>query len=154
MKVFRWALLLPLGGCGVIFIIIGLLAYAGVMNMLPEEALIFAITFWATGMGMLLGGIIPFWIIVHGEHQRQEVLTYGQKVRAQVCEIKEVTTVNMNRKHPWVIQARCRHPQTGEEVTLKSHMLWKLNVGVGDTVTIAFDPYKERRYAFELSEEA
>ena len=101
----------------------------------------------------LATGFIITFVMRKGERRREEILQYGLRVTATIVEMRLNRSVRVNSRHPWVAIAQCTHPTTREEMTLKSHMLWKPTVAEGDKVDVAFDPMDERRYAKDIPEE-
>ena len=101
-----------------------------------------------------LGAGFMIWKVMgRGERRREEILQYGLRATAVVTELKENRAVQVNGRHPWVAVATCVHPSTREEMTVKSHLLWKPSVAEGDHIDVAFDPMDERRYAMDIREE-
>ena len=101
-----------------------------------------------------LGIGFTIWAVMgRGERRREDILQFGLRATAVIVELKQNRAVQVNNRHPWVAIATCLHPSTREEMTLKSHMLWKPAVTVGDKIDVAFDPMDERRYAMAIPEE-
>ena len=109
--------------------------------------------FGITAILLLAIGLIVWLVMGRRERAREDILRYGLRATAVVTELRENRSVTMNGKHPWVAVAECVHPSTRETMTVKSHMLWRPAVQVGDTVDVAFDPMDERRYAVDVREE-
>ena len=84
---------------------------------------------------------------------REALLSYGLRARATVTAVTENKSVSMGSRHPCRVTATCVHPVTGQEVTLRSHNLWTCALTPGQQVTVAFDPAREKKYAFDLQDE-
>lgn len=108
--------------------------------------------FGAMAVLLLAVGFIVWSLMGRGARRREELLQYGLRTTAVITELKQNRSVQVNGRHPWVATATCRHPSSHEEMTLKSHMLWKPSIAEGDTVAVAFDPMDERRYAMDIPE--
>lgn len=102
---------------------------------------------------LLAIGLIISSVMKKRERRREEILQYGLRTTATIVELNQNRSVQVNHRHPWVAVAICTHPATRDEMTLKSHMLWKPAVAVGDKVDVAFDPMDDRRYAMDIPEE-
>ena len=109
--------------------------------------------FGAVAVVVLGTGFIIAAVMKKKERNREEILQYGLRATAVVTELRQNRSVQVNNRHPWVATAVCTHPNTREEMTLKSHMVWKPAVAVGDTVDVAFDPMDDSRYAMDIPEE-
>jgi len=118
---------------------------------LPEEQLAFAINgtvFTALGAAFLLVTVI---LMVAGKRRarmREELLTWGTRVKAEVVDVRVDHTVRVNRRSPRVAKVRCMLPSG--EVTLKSPRLWDECPAVGDRVEVIYDPMDEKRYVIEF----
>lgn len=109
--------------------------------------------FGAIALLILAIGFIIWFVMGRRERRREEVLQYGLRTRAVITELRLNRSVQVNNRHPWVAIATCVHPTTREEMTVKSHLLWKPTVQAGDSVDVAFDPMDERLYAMDIPEE-
>lgn len=160
MKKARWIVLLVLGIMGVMY-----LAVAGVMlavsqsragrllsgmggSVMPTLILVFG----GIGALMLVLGVGLFCFMGRGERKRRELLDVGTIVEGTVVDMKVNYAVKVNRRSPWHVYVSCRHPQTYETVTLRSHNVFDPAVQKGDKVRVAFDPMDERKYAIEVPE--
>lgn len=112
------------------------------------------VVFLCVGAVFTAVGVILWGVMGRGDAKRAVLLSYGQRVRAEVVEVREDRTVSVNGRHPWRVFAACEHPITREQVRLRSHCVWENVPNVGDSVDVAFDPMNEKRYAFDLKEEA
>ena len=110
--------------------------------------------FGAMALLLLTVGFTVWIVMGRGARRREELLQYGLRTTAVITELKLNRSVQVNHRNPWNIIASCTHPSTREEMTVRSHMVWKPAVAVGDTVDVAFDPMDERRYAMDIPEES
>ncbi len=81
---------------------------------------------------------------------REELLTWGQRVKAEVVDVRIDYSVKINRRSPVIAKVRCEFPSG--EVTLKSPRLWDKAPAVGDTVDVLYDPMDEKRYVIDFPE--
>lgn len=120
---------------------------------LPEEYLAFAINgtvFSVLGVIFLIVTVI---LMVAGKRRarmREELLTWGTRVKAEVVDVRVDHTIRVNRRSPVIARVRCTLPSG--EVTLKSPRLWDECPAVGDTVEVIYDPMDEKRYVIEFPE--
>jgi len=82
---------------------------------------------------------------------REELLTWGQRAKGEVVDVRIDHTVRVNRRSPVIAKVRCTLPSG--EVTLKSPRLWDKAPAVGDTAEVLFDPMDEKRYVIEFPEQ-
>lgn len=121
---------------------------------LPEEELAMAVigtVFAVLGVGFL--GAAGILLLVHRRQQRlrEELQTYGTRVKGVVTSVQLDRTVRVNRRSPYRAMVRCSLP-LGER-TLRSPMLWAHVPAVGDEVTVLYDPMDERKVVMEFPEE-
>ena len=109
--------------------------------------------FGAVAVLLLVIGFAIWFGMGRRERGREELLQYGLRAAAVVLELQENRSVSVNNRHPWVVVAACTHPSTREQMTVRSHMVWRPAVAEGDKVDVAFDPMDERRYAMDIPEE-
>ncbi len=82
--------------------------------------------------------------------QREELLTWGQRVTGTVVSVRRDVTVRVNGRNPVIAQVEC--PLPSGKATLKSPRLWEVEPMVGDTVDVYYDPMDERKFVIELGE--
>ncbi|MGN0779821.1 MAG: hypothetical protein ACI4MJ_11770 [Aristaeellaceae bacterium] len=161
LKRVRWMLLILLGLLGVVFMATGLVLGAAHAGYLPqvaataEDPVELLVAFWVftiLGAVMAVTGIALFIGMGHGARKREELLRYGTQVDATVEKIAQNRMLQVNRQSPWYVEVSCRHPVTREQVRLRSHYVFMMNVKVGDRVRVVFDPMDERSYAVLLPE--
>lgn len=111
------------------------------------------IVFLCVGGSMLAVPVVMAALEKKRQKKLMELNTYGQRVRAQVTEVKENYFVNLNHRHPWRVYAACRHPVTGEEITVHSQDLWKTHIVPGDTVEVLFDSMNDKRWIMVVEED-
>ena len=136
---------------GIVYIAIGLAVGLTADPATDEAALKYI--FPPIGAAMALAGLMPHGVALRAKRRREYLYGYGKMVRATVERVGQNYSITVNRRHPWVVRARCVHPLTGEDVLLKSHSVWTDVPKEGEQVTIWFDPMNEKRYAFELEED-
>lgn len=79
---------------------------------------------------------------------REELLTWGQRVKGEVVDVRVDYSVKINRRCPVIAKVRCTLPSG--EVTLKSPRLWDKCPATGDMVEVIYDPMDEKRYVIEF----
>ncbi len=148
MRVVKNTLMLVFGLLGLAYAAIGgVVLYTGVSPALGY-------VFLPLGVAFLLATVAVWYFFSRAKHRREELLTWGTRVKAAVTEVRVNPNVRVNRRNPHVVLARCVHPVTRETVTLRSHSVMDCTLQPGNTVDILFDPMNERRYVFDLQEES
>lgn len=148
MKLFKMIFSSVFGAVGLVFLAVGL----AVRSVPDADAPVLAPIFCLSGGIFLLVAMIT--LLLLSDRRRKRLLDTGIRVTATVTDIRPNYGVKLNQRSPYRVYAQCEHPLTRETVTLHSHDLFHLTVATGQTVEIAFDPMHEKRYAFDLSEEA
>jgi len=152
MKTVKHILALVFGLLGAIYTAIGVLML-NIPAHDPEMDLVGGI-FAGLGVAFLLATVLVWYFISRSERRRQELLQYGIRVSATVTDIRVNYNVKVNRRYPINVYAQCVHPISRETVILRSHNLWRVTMATGDKVDILFDQMNEKRYAFDIPEEA
>ncbi len=108
---------------------------------------------WMWAERMIVGGVFTiigavFAIIVcRRDRKRISLEKNGVRVWAQVIEISQNPFIRINRRSPYVVQAECRHPLTGNMILVKSEFITRCpKVSEGDTVEVLLDLNDESRY--------
>ena len=112
------------------------------------------IEWWTYGIFMIMGGIYTLmgvgiliwqWVI---SARIASLQAGGQRVWAQVTQIKRMHHLKMYGRSPYVLYAVCTHPYTGNEITVKSSLLMSdpsLRLTDGK-VEVLVDMMNEKRY--------
>jgi len=112
------------------------------------------IDWWTYGIFLIVGGVIGAtgwgfigWHMIAIRRMRH-LKANGQKVLADVITVKQLYSVRINGRHPYVIYASCTHPYSGSAMTVKSRMLMtdptpRLADG---KVEVLVDMMNEKRY--------
>lgn len=116
--------------------------------------LVMGIVFTAMGAVFALAGIITAVALGSAARSREALLGYGRRVIATVLSVDVNRSVNLGKVHPLRVTAECTHPLTGTTVHIRSHNILSTNLQPGDRVEVAFHPSNEKKYAFDLPEEA
>ncbi len=147
MRIVKNILMLVFGLLGLAYTAIGGVAlHTGVSPVLGY-------VFLPLGAAFLLATAAVWYFFNRANRRREELLTWGTRVRAAVTDVRANQNVRVNGRNPDVVLARCTHPVTRETVTLRSHNVMNCTLQPGDTVEILFDPMNEKRYVFDLREE-
>ena len=113
-----------------------------------------SVIFAIVGAALTAAGLIVHAALGGGEKRRIALLSYGRRVTAEVTEIRSNRSVTMMGRHPLYVLATARHPLTGDTVTVRSHQMMRTQLAPGDQVDVAFDPMNEKKYAFDIREDA
>ena len=152
MKTVKHILALVFGILGTVYAVLG-----GVMLGIPAndpELSIVGNIFLLLGLAFLLAAVLVWYFISRSQRRREELLAWGLRTTGTVTDIRVNYSVKVNRRSPVMVYAECTHPLTHERVTLRSHNLWNCIIETGQKVDIVFDQMNEKRYAFDIREEA
>lgn len=153
MKQVKRILVLVFGLMGVVYVTVAGILGAVMESGDPDPDLpILIFVFTILGGAFLLAALIVSVVMSSSERRRQELLSYGIRVKATVIDITQNTAVRVNRRSPWRVTAECTHPITGLHTVLRSHNLWNCTIATGQKVEIVFDQMNERKYAFDIPE--
>ena len=152
MKTVKHILTLVFGILGTVYTTIGffMLSAGGA----DDARFIVGHVFFGLGLAFLLATAGVWYFISRSQRRREELLAWGVRATGTVTDIRVNYSVKVNRRCPVVVYAECTHPVTHERVTLRSHNLWNCTLETGQTVDIVFDQMNEKRYAFDIREEA
>ena len=121
---------------------------------LPEEHLAFAINgtvFTALGVIFLIVTVILILVGKRRARMREELLTWGSRIKGEVVDVRVDYTVRVNRRSPVIAKVRCTLPSG--EITLRSPRLWDAHPAVGNVVEVIYDQMDEKRYVIEFPAE-
>ena len=118
----------------------------------PEEEIV---VFASLGTVFLLLGI-AFLIVTlllaradkRRARMREELLTWGSRIKGEVVDVRVDYTVRVNRRSPVIAKVRCTLPSG--EITLRSPRLWDAHPAAGNVVEVIYDPMDEKRYVIEF----
>lgn len=152
MKTVKHILALVFGILGTVYTAMGFFMLNA--SSADPDLLIVGNVFFVLGLVFLLTTALVWYFISRSQRRREELLTWGIRATGTVTDIRVNYSVKVNRRSPVVVYAECVHPVTRERVTLRSHNLWNCTMETGQTVDIAFDQMNEKRYVFDIREEA
>ncbi len=115
---------------------------------------VLGLVFSTLGVVFMIVGVVAWMAIDGGSRRREALLGYGRRVMATVTEVRVNSAVRVNGRSPYLVFAACTNPVSGQTETVKSHSIWATSLQPGDLVEVAFDPMNEKKYAFDLREEA
>lgn len=162
MKTIRRIFLFTFGGMGLLFALIGggLLMYLASQGLslldsagLDEDRLTMLILGWTylpLGLIFLGVGLGIHWGMKRAAARREDLATYGVRVRGTVERVALNPALKVNRRSPYRVVVSCTPPQAAAPVTLRSHNVFHTDLQPGDSVWVLFDPMDERKYAVEL----
>ena len=139
---------------GGVFLAVAITKAGGLQNVfaLAEDEVVFptlGTVFLVLGIVFLLVTLL----FVRGDKRRarlrEELRTWGGRVKAEVVDVRVDYSVKINRRSPVIARVRCILPSG--EVTLKSPRLWECKPAVGDAAEVLYDPMDEKRYVIEFA---
>lgn len=103
--------------------------------------------FSLVGLGFLIGLLVS-------RMKRSSLLETGTRVTAQVVSVDRIYAVRINGRNPYVIRAVLEHPQSHQQMTVKSRYLMQDPTDriQNGQVTVLVDPMNEKRYYMETEQ--
>ena len=85
---------------------------------------------------------------------RRSLVINGIPVTARVTDVRQISWVRFNSRHPYVVHAVCVHPYTGQEMKVRSGMLMENPQPHirNNEVVVLVDPMRENRYYMKIGE--
>ncbi len=123
-------------------------------NVMDSVFLVLGVVFSSIGAVFVVVGVVIWMVTDGGRRRREALLGYGRRVMATVTEVRVNPSIRVNGRSPYQVFAQCTNPVSGQTETVKSHNIWDTALQIGDRVEVAFDPMNEKKYAFDLREEA
>ena len=87
---------------GILAIIFLLMGIIGSM-VFPEQAQVIGLAFMIIGAAFVLMTLVFLRMASKYRRQRRQVMADGRKIDAEILEVKEVTEITINGKHPYVV---------------------------------------------------
>ena len=87
---------------GILAIIFLLMGIVGSM-FFPEQAQVIGLAFVIIGAAFVLMTLVFLRMASKYRRQRRQVMADGRKIDAEILEVKEVTEITINGKHPYVV---------------------------------------------------
>jgi len=87
---------------GILAIIFLLMGIIGSM-VFPEQAQVIGLAFGIIGAAFVLMTLVFFRMASKYRRQRRQITIDGRKMEAEILEVKEVTEITINGKHPYVV---------------------------------------------------
>ena len=87
---------------GILAIIFLLMGIIGSM-VFPEQAQVIGLAFVIIGAAFVLMTLVFLRMASKYRRQRRQVMADGRKIDAEILEVKEVTEITINGKHPYVV---------------------------------------------------
>jgi hypothetical protein len=106
---------------------------------------IFGVVF--TGLG------IPFfWLGIRDDLNEKRALSYTKEITADVKGVVHNTSISMNGRSPYQIEAQWLNPDTKELHVFKSKYIWyDPSDFVKDKITVKADPQNLKKYWMDVS---
>lgn len=121
----------------------------------PEEEIVVFATlgtvFLLLGIAFLIVTLLLARADKRRARMREELLTWGSRIKGEVVDVRVDYTVRVNRRSPVIAKVRCTLPSG--EITLRSPRLWDAHPAVGNVVEVIYDPMDEKRYVIEFPAE-
>ena len=142
---------------GGVFLTLAIAKTGGVQEIFShpkEEIVVFAplgTVFLLLGIAFLIVTLLLARADKRRARMREELLTWGSRVKGEVVDVRVDYTVRVNRRSPVIAKVRCTLPSG--EITLRSPRLWDAHPAVGNVVEVIYDPMDEKRYVIEFSAE-
>ena len=141
-----WGILgLVFAPMGAVFLLIGLLVSGTGASRVSGDLSILKYTYISLGAFFLLLGLGFLSHDLLRRHRLRQAYYAGNFVDARIISVKEIPTVRVNRRHPFVIE--CSHTDAyGEEHRYKSRYLYSAPREdlIGQTVPVYVDRLDER----------
>ena len=87
---------------GILAIIFLLMGFVGSM-FFPEQAQVVGLAFVIIGAAFVLMTLVFLRMASKYRRLKRQVMADGRKIDAEILEVKEVTEININGKHPYVL---------------------------------------------------
>ena len=87
---------------GILAIIFLLMGIIGSM-VFPEQAQVIGLAFVIIGAAFALMTLVFLRMASKYRRQRRQIMADGRKIDAEILEVKEVTEITINGKHPYVV---------------------------------------------------
>jgi len=106
---------------------------------------IFGVVF--TGLG------IPFfWLGIRDSINERNALRYSKEIKAKIKEVVQNTSISMNGRCPFVIEAQWLNPETNEVHVFKSKNFWyDPSEYLKEDITVKLDPRNTKKYWMDVS---
>lgn len=104
------------------------------------------------GAGLLVigFGLLAQYFITRKERQETRLRTAGIREKGTVAHVYQDYRTSINGRSPWVVEAVCVHPRTGEKVGLINSQVWRTHLKAGDEVDVLFDPEDDDLYMMDI----
>ena len=87
---------------GILAIIFLLMGIIGSM-VFPEQAQVIGLAFVIIGAAFVLMTLVFLRMASRYRRQKRQIMADGRKIDAEILEVKEVTEITINGKHPYVV---------------------------------------------------
>ncbi|MBR5207668.1 MAG: hypothetical protein IKV65_04120 [Erysipelotrichaceae bacterium] len=87
---------------GILAIIFLLMGIVGSM-FFPEQAQVIGLAFVIIGAAFVLMTLVFLRMASRYRRQKRQIMADGRKIDAEILEVKEVTEITINGKHPYVV---------------------------------------------------
>lgn len=128
----------------------GILALFGTISIMAG-LLTFMISLM-TGLPFLLIGLGFLAFVRKKEKEVNEIIEMGHTVTAVITDFYQDTSITVNGRHPWIVEAVCDDPGTLGYYTFTAHTDgWRPSrTMIGANVSVFVDPLDYSRYAVDL----
>ena len=104
--------------------------------------------------GVVLSGLgIPFfWLGIRDSINEKNALRYSKEVTAKIKEVVQNTSISMNGRCPYLIEAQWLNPDTNEIHIFKSKNFWyNPSEYLNDDIVVKIDPRNMKKYWMDVS---
>ena len=88
-----------MGILAVIFLLMGIIG----SMVFPEQAQVIGLAFVIIGAAFVLMTLVFLRMASRYRRQKRQIMADGRKIDAEILEVKEVTEITINGKHPYVV---------------------------------------------------
>jgi hypothetical protein len=101
--------------------------------------------------GLILGGPF-FWLGIRDELNEKRALSYSMEITVPIKSVFQNTSLTVNGRSPFRIEAHWLNPDTQKIHILKSKNLWfDPSEFLQDTITVKMDPRNPKKYWMDVS---
>ncbi|MBR4082129.1 MAG: hypothetical protein IKK21_10135 [Clostridia bacterium] len=104
------------------------------------------------GAGLLVVGFafLAQYFITRTERRETRLRTVGVRKKGTVTRVYQDYRTSINGRSPWVVEAVCVHPRTGDKVGLINSQVWRTHLKAGDEVDVLFDPEDDNLHMMDI----
>lgn len=104
--------------------------------------------------GVVFAGLgVPFfWLGIRDSINEKKALSYSKEIKANIHEVAQNTSISMNGRSPYVIEAQWLDPDTNEIHIFKSKNFWyDPSEYIKEEIVVKMDPRNSKKYWMDVS---